>query len=62
MALLKWYEMSCDSCRCAEHFMGTRRDAERKARRCGWVITKDGRHFDSKDCAAAPQPRGKGYE
>ncbi|MHC4621134.1 MAG: hypothetical protein ACYTEQ_25590 [Planctomycetota bacterium] len=43
-----WVELTCDNCGCAEHF--TRGDVEAKARAAGWIITKDGKHYDSKEC------------
>jgi hypothetical protein len=48
--IVKFYEMSCDVCGCAEHFNFSVRDAIATARRSGWIITKDGKHIDSREC------------
>ena len=59
--LIRWYEMNCDFCGCAEHFRHTKAEAIRQAREHGWCITADGKHFDTDECfekhkQAYPEP------
>jgi hypothetical protein len=46
----KYYEISCDTCNCAEHFPIGNGTVQEQAREYGWIITADGKHYDSKEC------------
>ena len=48
--IIRWYEMQCDTCGCAEHFRDTKADANRQAREHGWAITPEGKHYDTSEC------------
>ena len=48
-------EYTCDYCGCAEHFLTNVRHVrgkspDQQARSYGWIITADGKHFDSQEC------------
>lgn len=46
-------EFICDYCGCAEHFICNTKNqipADQQARNNGWIITRDGKHFDFKEC------------
>jgi hypothetical protein len=45
----KWYEVSCDTCGCAEHFGGSIASARRQAVGTGWLIIGKNA-FCTKDC------------
>lgn len=47
MSIEKFYEVSCDECGCACHYTI---DPVWSARQDGWIITAEGKHFDSKEC------------
>ena len=46
----RYIEISCDTCNCACHYQIGCGSAEVQARAEGWIITADGRHYDSKKC------------
>ena len=48
----KWYEITCDYCSCAEHFLGTAQSAERQYRSYGGIVTQDKKHYCAKECYA----------
>lgn len=43
-----WIEIVCDGCGCADHYKPGNVDSQ--ARENGWVITRKGKHFCSKEC------------
>ena len=46
-------EYICDYCGNAEHFLCNVRGkvrTEKTARDVGWILTADGKHFDTKEC------------
>lgn len=47
----RWVELICDHCGNADYYPPGPTDA--MARANGWIITKDGRHYDGKQCYAA---------
>jgi hypothetical protein len=51
----RYIEISCDTCNCACHYQIGCGSAEVQARDEGWIITKDGRHYDSVKCYNARQ-------
>ena len=53
----KYYEVSCDYCGCAEHFPIGGSSAIEQARSYGWIITKDGQHFDFRKCYKAARKK-----
>jgi hypothetical protein len=46
----RWYEITCDYCGCASHYMGNKRSAESLARDEGYIITRDGKHYCDSKC------------
>ena len=46
----KYYEISCDTCHCGEQYLIGNGSINEQARENGWIITADGRHYDSKEC------------
>lgn len=49
MGVKIYYEVSCDHCGCAEHFpYGV--NIKQQAREMGWIITSDGKYYDTKKC------------
>jgi len=50
MSIIKWFEISCNYCACAEQFRGdTQKDANRQAKDLGWII--EGRkHYCDEVC------------
>jgi len=57
-----WIELTCDYCGCASHYPPAHLAV--CARGDDWILTRDGKHFDSKVCyieykAKAKAERGK---
>jgi len=48
--IIKWYEISCNSCSCGQHYQGNKQIAEEQYRKEGGIVTKKGRHFCCKKC------------
>jgi len=49
MSIRKYYELSCDNCSCADHYpIGI--DLVKAARENGWIITKNKKHYDTREC------------
>lgn len=46
-----WVELTCDHCGNADYYAPGSVDAA--ARSHGWIITRDGRHYDTQECYAA---------
>ena len=46
----RYIEMTCDNCNCACHYQIGCGSAEQQGREDGWIITADGRHYDSAKC------------
>ena len=53
----KWVEISCDYCGCACHYLPG--DVNAQARKDGWIITRDGKHYDSDKCFKNHNPSFK---
>ncbi len=51
MSTRRYIEIACDTCGSAEHF--TPPNWKETAREYGWIITADGKHYDSKKCRDA---------
>jgi len=47
MSIKKYYEVSCDCCDCACLYQF---NPIVSAREEGWIVTANGKHFDSKEC------------
>ena len=48
-----YVEIICDFCGNAEHFICNERGKTnllKDIRKTGWIITADGKHFDTKEC------------
>lgn len=61
----RWYEISCDVCSWAQHFVGTVQSAERQYRNNGGIVTRDKKHYCDEKCyskRAGPEPANKGSE
>lgn len=50
MSIVRWYEIVCDTCGNAIHFMGSIKIAERDARKQGYIITANKEHFCTQEC------------
>jgi hypothetical protein len=54
MSIIRWYEITCDYCKCAEHFRGNIKIAEEQYKDYGGIIKiskADGhQHYCSKEC------------
>ena len=48
--ITKWYEIVCNGCGCAEHFRGTKKQAENQFRLKGGIIKKGNLHFCELPC------------
>ena len=46
----RFHEITCDQCGCAEQFTAGGASIQTVARDYGWIITRNGKHFDSKEC------------
>ena len=49
-----WVEITCDNCGCADHFPPG--SVNKDARKNGWIITRTGKHYDSKECFLMDKP------
>ena len=46
----KYYEITCDHCGCADFYTVSIAEAEKDARKNGWIITKSKNHFCDSEC------------
>lgn len=53
MGVIKWYEISCETCAQADQYRHNIKEANNFARQNGWIITADGKYFCSKECYKA---------
>jgi len=49
MSITKWYEIICNSCGCANHYLGSIKSAEVQYIDGGGMV-KNKKHYCSKDC------------
>jgi len=50
MSITRWYEIICNNCGCAQHFLGNIVLAEKQFRSFGGIKTKDKKHYCDKKC------------
>jgi len=49
MSIIKWYEIRCNTCGCAEHFQGSRKHAESQYTSSGGIVSNK-KHYCDKNC------------
>jgi len=50
-----YIQLTCDKCGCADYYSPGK--VETAARKNGWIITKDGKHYDNKECYKSARVR-----
>ena len=53
MSIIRWYEITCDYCKCGEHFQGNIKSAENQYKEYGGIVkisNGEHKHYCSKKC------------